>query len=512
MPQFFNLIFRYLIVGIFLISEGLLFAQTKAQIQGRQFNSWSVQQLNQCTKQLRRAPPVWVVPTGYDIEKDSVKTKAKNQNFVVGEQVESTQPFVLPKRSIVQLSPKAQSYFELGGNANKLIGVRVLSVAPENTKLGEDDLGKVKDTAAFRDHKKKSSIKPQFAAPGDLGFLKMEDIEKVQDQKGYVFMVKKETPLHQFLSSQRSDIESFALQLHQQDGKFLVNECCGQVTNREQKKVEVCKDFAIYKVIDLDSGNEVQLDSPLEAECEDCLMRHVIPMQKDFAQPLASILSAIKTDSALESISSISKLNFVDARGYVQIPVDPSDSNSESRRAPFGSMQYEPEKGNADLYLKPEVACGLTQALKTWQTKHCPNNSPDCRIEFGNASHAVHDKTTTNKNAWPHASHDSGECIDIRPNYKKASSDGRTFMIWKNGRWIENPQFDETKFINMMNLFNQLGPDTCFTSHTRMNGLFPSANCTRIDDHNDHLHICFPRYNGSKLNNKLLNACQNGVK
>jgi len=501
-PNFVDLIFRSVFAGIFLISSGNLYAQTKAQIQGRQFNSWSVQQLNQCTKQLRRAPPVWVVPTGYDAQRDSAKRK--NQNFVVGEQVESTQPFVLPKRSIVQLSPKAQRYYELGDSTNKLIGVRVLSVAPENAKLGEDDLGKIKDVANYREHKTKPSMKPQFAAAGDLGFLKMEDIEKVQDQKGYVFMVKKETPLHQFLSNQRSDIESFALQLHQQDGKFLVNECCGEVLNREQKKVQVCKDFAIYKVIDLGSGDEVPLGSPLEADCEDCLMKHVIPMQKDFAQPLASILSAIKTDSALETISSVSKLNFVDSRGYVQIPVDPSDSNSEYRRAPFGSMQYEPEKGNADLYLKPEVACGFTQVLKTWQKKYCSDNSPTCRIEFGNASHAVHDRNTPNKNAWPHASHDSGECLDVRPNYKRAIvSEGRTFG---------STQFDETKFINMMNLFNQLGPNTCFTANQKMNRLFQSsAKCVYLPDHNDHLHICFPRYHGSKLNNKLLNACQNGV-
>jgi hypothetical protein len=500
-PNFVDLIFRSVFAGIFLISSGNLYAQTKAQIQGRQFNSWSVQHLNQCTKQLRRAPPVWVVPTGYDAQRDSAKRK--NQNFVVGEQVESTQPFVLPKRSIVQLSPKAQRYYELGDNTNKLIGVRVLSVAPENTKLGEDDLGKIKDVANYREHKTKTSMKPQFAAAGDLGFLKMEDIEKVQDQKGYVFMVKKETPLHQFLSNQRSDIESFALQLHQQDGKFLVNECCGEVLNREQKKVQVCKDFAIYKVIDLGSGDEVPLGSPLEADCEDCLMKHVIPMQKDFAQPLASILSAIKTDSALETISSVSKLNFVDSRGYVQIPVDPSDSSSEYRRAPFGSMQYEPEKGNADLYLKPEVACGFTQVLKTWQKRYCSDNSPNCRIEFGNASHAVHDRKTRNKNAWPHESHDRGECMDIRPNYKKSTNEGRTFS---------SSQFDETKFINMMNLFNQLGPESCFTSHNKMNRLFQnSAGCSYRSDHDDHLHICFPRYNGSKLNNKLLNACQNGV-
>ena len=502
MPQFCNFIFRHLVVGIFLISDGNLYAQTRAQVQGQQINSWNVRQLNQCTKQLRRAPPVWVVPTGYDIDRDPVSSK--NKNYVVGEQRESSQPFVLPKRSIVQLSPKAQSYFELGGNANKLIGVRVLSVAPENSKLAEDDLGKVKDVAVYREHKKRSSIKPQFASAGDVGFLKMEDIEKVQDQKGYVFMVKRETPLHQFLSNQRSDIESFALQLHQQDGKFLVNECCGEILNREKKKVEVCRDFAIYKVIDLDSGDEVQLDSPLEAECEDCLMKHVIPMQKEFARPLASILAAIKTDTALESISSISKLNFVDGRGYVQIPVDPSDSSSASRRGPFGSMQYEPEKGNADLYLKPEVACGFTQVLKTWQRKYCPNNSPDCRIEFGNASHAIHNSSTTNKAAWPHASHDSGECIDVRPNYKRSSNGGRTFG---------SSDFDEIKFINMMNLFNQLGPESCFTSNNRMNRLFQnSAGCSYRSDHNDHLHICFPRNIGSKLNNKLLNACQNGVK
>lgn len=504
MPQFCNLIFRSIVVGIFLISNVNLYAQTRAQIQGKQdkVKSWSIRELNQCTKRLRTAPPVWVVPTKYDAESD--KQARINQNYTVGLHRNRINPFVLPKRSAVQLSPLAQSFFERGTSPDALVGVRVLTVAQENSMLAESDYSKIKDVAKYRQQKKSTSPKPQFASAGDIGYLHLKDIEKVRDQEGYVFMVKKETPLYQFLSDERSDIESFALQLHQQDGKFLVNECCREILNQSQQVAKDCRDFAIYKVIDLDSGNEVALDSQLEAECEDCLMKHVIPMHKEFVKPLASILAAIKTDTALETISSISKLNFVDSRGYVQIPVDPADSSSESRRGPFGSMQYEPEKGNADLYLKPEVACGFTQVLKTWQKKYCPNNSADCRIEFGNASHAVHNSSTSNKVAWPHASHDSGECIDVRPNYKRGSTGGRTFG---------SSDFDEIKFINMMNLFNQLGPESCFTSHNKMNRLFQnSAGCSYRSDHNDHLHICFPRNIGSKLNNKLLNACQNGVK
>lgn len=479
-------------VGLSLGTPMSLMAQN--QVSDTSHRGYTMEDLPLCKKETRIAPPLWVTVTGYDSVND--KNAKVNKNYMIGEQKKSTQPFIVPKRSIVQLHPKSQALLEeLELNPSKklspkaLLGVRVLSVPPDSKKLHENALENIKKIASFRDHYKDGNIEPEFAKPGSVGYLEFGDLERVKDQKGYIFMLKKDSPLLKKISEDTGE-EDVALELAQENGKYLVNHCC---------KDGICRDFAIYKALNPKTGKEIKTNVSLEAECESCLANESIPMKKDFMKPLQGLVDVLNQ----ERETSLSQFNFVDSRGFVQLPLGDQDIKTRNKQGPFGSIKYSPEQGNADVYLKPEVACGFTQVLKTWQKKYCPNNAASCRIEFGNASHALYEGSTYDKR-WPHNSHSNGECIDIRPNYKVPKDGGRNF---------QSVQFDKEKFRNFMNLATQLGPDMCFTARNDLNKEFRnSANCSYDSNHDDHLHICFPRKNGTELNNKLMNACLNGVK
>lgn len=451
-----------------------------------------MEELPLCKKAYRAAPPVWVTVTGYDTKTDQ---KAKvNRNYLIGERKDIKQPFIVPKRSLVTLHPQSQALFENSPSKKispqTLLGVRVLSIPPDSKKLHENASESVKKVTTYRDHLLGKKTNPEFAIPGSRGYLKYEDLEKVEEQKGYVFMLKKDSPLLKKISEDTGEAD-VALELAQEDGKYIVNHCCDNDG--------VCRDFAIYKALNPKTGEEIKTKISLESDCESCLASQGIAIQKDFMQPLKGLLDVLNKEQKI----SLSQFNFVDSRGFVQLPVSDLDLKTGHKQGPYGSIQYSPEKGNADIYLKPETACGFTQVLKTWQKKFCPNNSPDCRIEFGNASHAFYEKSTGN-NKWPHNTHSNGECIDIRPNYKVAKDGGRKF---------NSKDFDKAKFKNFMDLAEQLGPDMCFTNRNDLNKEYKeTANCLYDKNHDDHLHICFPRKHGDQPNQKLLDACLNGVK
>lgn len=463
------------------------------------YSGWTTRELKQCKKISRIAPPHWVMTTAYD--SDKAARQPPNQNYKLGEQIESESPFLVPKRSIVQIHPKFQERFEQQkehlSKKMDFVRVRVLSVPPENKKLLEADSGGVKRIVRHR------HPRTQIATPGSEGFMRFQDLEAVQDQKGYVFAVKKDSEIYDYLESKNLGTDTFALKLYQENGKYLVNHCCGEVVseNSSTPTVTICRDFAIYEVLDAKTGESIKGLSPLEVDCESCYLKSMIAISNDFLKPLQGVLAAIKTDSAFRHINSFEKVNLVDSRGFVQIPVQPISDKHDARQGPFGSIHYNAEKGDSDLYMKPESACGFMQVLKSYQRKYCPDGKDNCQIRFGNASHAYYNSAIARgQSFWPHSSHDSGECVDIRPVYKSGCDGDCSFR---------SSQFQADQFKKLMQLMESAGADQCLIGHTTISREFSS--CSYQSDHDDHLHICFPVKKGSELNNRLIKACEKGI-
>lgn len=490
----------------------------------------SVTDLPYCRRELRDHPPLWVTDPGYDADSDSPKktnsSQFANKNYtqglvgVSGPNIPQNH-IMIPRRSVVQIPTENQQIRDmlrrnrnLRENADLWVPVKVLSTPPINEKLAQAK--SVTISKVSQDRQKKSAGFPEDAKVSNtilktplVGRMRLRDLEPTEKQGDFVFIVKKDSPLLTALVDPRNPMsattEPFALELFKVKDQFQVNRCCNKPFEQEVSNVEkVCRDFAVFKVIGArnSNDNEITFASP----CENCILESLVPMSRDFLKPLEDLLRGLQQqdESALTSLAKIEQLNFIDTRGLVQIPVADIENNDDGQRGPFWSYHYQKESGNADLYLKPESACGFIQVLKHWNERHCPTGKHDCRIEFGNASHAYY-TAGVNTQAWEHRGHDTGECIDIRPFKKNATgpSSGRNF-----GR-----QFNRADFEKLMRLFDQIGADSCFVADSKIAEQFRS--CAYRQDHNDHLHICFPKnnvVNGKPVpNQKLLKACQEGI-
>ncbi len=467
----------------------------------RAASGWSLKELKVCQKAYRKAPPLWVIPTGFDT--GTGKSRGPNKNYIKGESTDSDSPLFLPKRAIVQLFPSSQSKLEnLNSQTLKqadYLRVRVLSVPPQNEKLLESPSGGIKEIIQPRRRDN------PLATPGDHGFIRYQDLEKLENQSQYIFMVKKDSALFQFLENRNLGADAFALKFHQEGDKYVVNNCCGEVDHPEKRgtQVKICRDFAIFRILDANTGEILDHVSPLEVNCESCYLNGLVALKKDFLSPLQNVLKSVSQDSVFKNLNSISQINFVDTRGFIQIPVIPVASDPSTRKGPFGSQHYTAEKGEADLYMRPESACGFVRVLEKWQKQECPRGDASCQVRFGNASHAHYNSSMAQGSPfWPHYSHDTGECIDIVPMYKNGCDGGCSF---------HSSSSQNQKMKSLLDLMIAAGADNCFISHR---SLIQSSRgtCTYDSNHDDHLHICFPVKKNSRPNAKLLETCQKGLK
>lgn len=466
----------------------------------------------ECHPATIKTPPIFVVPTGYDSasDEDAVTRKKESQyanyykgNSSVDERGRAVgKPYIVPKRSIVQVSDVYRNQIENSGTLSKFQGsewipVKVLSLPPENKKLQEAHLKSTKSIAKYQYQRN-----VQEASVGSVGFMQLSNLEKIEKQKDYVFIVKQDSELFTGLNNylNQNDYESLVpmvLKLKQNDEGFEVNQCCIEGTTR-------CSNYPIFEVMNVKDEKGQAVDLPVDTDCFTCeknIFKSIVPIEESILDPIRSILShpslgLPEGTSDVKRAASITHLNFVDSRGFVQIPIS---GEGPKKTGPFKSLHYGAESGDADVYMKPDVACGFMQFLKAWDKK-C-NGRDDCVIEFGDASHASHKSCTRRKNQagqvvcsepWPHVSHTDGECLDINTS-----------------------RMAKKQLAPMTNMLKKLGSAKCLTMDKN---ILAQGGCTydKTGVHDTHMHICFPTNSGhtgnSIPNPKLKEACEKGVK
>ncbi len=455
----------------------------------------------ECCLVSQKSPPLFVIPTGFDpaTGQDAVERRreAKYANYISGAKTLSPsssvvgKPFVLPKRSIVQVAEMYRDLIEERGElvkTNRLgvwVPVRVVSLPPTNNRLLSSNLQSVKNIA-----KPTFTAAVELAQVGDTGFVKVSDLEKIDKQRDYVFIVKRDTELFKSLNEtlQKNNLESlqpYALRLKESEDGFEVRQCCSGNPRR-------CQNFPIFEVLNVRDRQGRGVDMPLDEDCLTCrqqMLSSLTPIEEHQLKPIRSILS--HPSLGLPSgrlIASLTDLNFVDSRGFVQIPL--LDRGEEKRIGPFNSRHYGPESGDADVYMRSDVACGFMQFLKAWD-QACKGHD-DCLIEFGDASHALHkNKVRTENSPWPHESHTNGECLDINTS-----------------------RMSDRYLAPMIKMLQQLGPNSCLTLRP---SLLKGGGCSYDSSgtHETHMHICFPsnlsQTGANQRNAKLDRACQKGV-
>jgi hypothetical protein len=465
----------------------------------------------ECHHTKMQTPPVMVVPPGFDADsnKDTVDQGKEKlfANYKIAKGANSRlldngNALMVPKRSIVLVSDTYREILERKGNFNgeEWIPVQVLSTPPENTKLEESSAAGAQKIAKYPYSQTLSDHRDvEYAQKGSLGLLRAADLEKTDDQKNYSFLVKHDSELFQglndyFAKKGLKAFEPYALKMKHDESGYSVNQCCSTTTKR-------CSSYPIFHILNVRDKNGNRVEVPIEANCFTCqnnVFSSIVPVPDYQVNPLRSILAhptlgLPENSNDFAKMASIAHLNFVDSRGFVQIPLT---GNGAQRSGPYNSTHYSPESGDGDVYVKPDVACGFIELLKAWNKLH-PGGVEGSRIEFGNASHAFY-KNRSSK--WGHVGHANGECIDI-----------------------DTLRLNPNNFSALVNLLKKTGSGMCISSIQDL----IRAGCNDIQhmsdpdgelhkEHRNHVHVCFPS-NGSSYgtsspkNVKLKQACEQGV-
>lgn len=392
----------------------------------------------------------------------------------------------LPRRSIVSVRENAQ---ELLKDPHALIAVEVVSPADtdfHDTKLAESASTESSSRGLRRWSAHLSRL--DKAQAGTKGFLHSQALERVSD---YTFILKEDSPIVKDLGLDANGV--FALRPQMEMGHYLVNECCYEEHPSSTwiapyyPQEKRCARTYSFELIDQTGTYE----APLLLDTENCeITQGLLPMQNDLGdiEEILTVLSLNKNDNR---DFRLSQFEVLDSRGLVKLPLDYDDvvtlddGSVLGVSGPYDSFHYSPDdEGNSDVYIKPYAACAFMQVLKT-HSEVC--RTAGCQLQFGNL---YHDRS------WGvHASHGSGDCIDVRPLKKEDGFAGLT-------HWSSN--YDSEKTQKLVELLKSAGAEPIFFNDPKVYRGDPAVR--RLDHHDDHIHFCF-----KPDNDRVRQACDKGI-
>tara|TARA_B100001971_G_scaffold215193_1_gene259928 strand:+ start:4595 stop:5995 length:1401 start_codon:yes stop_codon:yes gene_type:complete len=386
-----------------------------------------------------------------------------------------TRQSFIPRRSIVKVPKESQ---HLVGTPSSYVKVEVLGINDDefhNENLNER--GKLR-----RATNKLTSL-PKVEL-GEKGYLHSKSVEKVDE---FTFVVTEDSPLLHFPQLQAMDVAAITPR-RTGDGKFLTNRCCySSFIFHTSVQVEypdepICTDEYVFQIVYADGSKGDSIGVDLNA-CH--VANNLMPLKDQDFLAMANFIKVAKGDSALNF--STNKLELLDSRGIVKVPLDYENYDADTRSAPgpYGSLHYNlDDKGSADAYAKPMTACTFMEILKT-QQEECSGYG--CQIQFGNMYHP--------KNWGPHETHYTGKCIDIRP----LRIDNTTYAMT-----YHNPVYDLDKTIELIKLLRRAGATNIYFNDWNVRKELPYVG--RVTGHDNHIHFCL-----DPENEDVQKACRDGI-
>lgn len=207
--------------------------------------------------------------------------------------------------------------------------------------------------------------------------------------------------------------------------------------------------------------------------------------------------------------------------GYIRLHVEPYAPGPKDQhivgKGPNGYYVHYQEFENvehSDLFAKPHTACALYDALKDWKTK-CheilpPSESTDrrCTPQIGDMAFVTPGRTRNGLDPLKHATHYSGECVDVRPF--------RTDDLWRE-TWAQRPskkqiqeqedyyaQYDRALTEAFIEFLKKRGAGPFFFNDDVLSKKL--SFLYHVPGHHNHIHVCF-----GKKSPLVRDSCLKGV-
>lgn len=350
----------------------------------------------------------------------------------------------------------------------------------------------------------------------EIGFINPKALRKAND---FAFYVNEDAPA--YTTPNRGVLNNKSIIPTIIDGEFKIKRCCENYFLYEKGLQTLCVDDYFFDIFET-NGEKVEEISYEFLKCGALQNITAIPLENKFElEALTKFLLDSASSSGMFTRYGIDELEIVmsnEGIKLVKLPLDEMTGQGAFNTKPYNSD----DKGGTDFFLKPKSMCGFMGLAKKF-TNEC--QSIGCQVQFGDMYHE--------KQWGDHKSHESGECVDIRP-FRKNHDDITRNEPWhemmlnpdktSTKKWIpntmkRNPRYDREKTQQFIEMAIKEGATDIFFNDPEINKAHSSIiNRKKIkpedsssvwdhwweirgniysDDpsHNDHIHLCFKEQN-----------------
>lgn len=184
-----------------------------------------------------------------------------------------------------------------------------------------------------------------------------------------------------------------------------------------------------------------------------------------------------------------------DYKGFIRLPLDQEKASFEISGVAFDASFVHYHGGDplkSDTWGKSNTLCGVMAMASSW-AQQCKGDN--CTLQIGDIAFPTGAKSLKAKNQGKvldplgHATHHTGECVDIRPFRK----DGILAPV----TWNQMDIYDSNQTRNFLKFAEEFGAKTIyFNDPMAIKGL---ASASPHKGHDDHIHMCFyPPEKGGK--------------
>lgn len=357
---------------------------------------------------------------------------------------------IIPRRSIVKVKKGSE---EFAKHPDSYIPVEVLGVA--DTDYHDDNLakGRLRSSSGTNKWQKLKKVNK-----GKKGFIYTKSLKKA-DQ--YTYIVTEDSPILE--DNGLSDMGVVAIKpVKDLSGGYQVEKCCEAESIKVTPKIPICTTKYSFRLVYADDteGKEIFID--VDA-CH--IADNLIPFKN---KDISALMNHINLATNAGIGFDLSKIELIDEKGMVKMPLEYDKFDGNGIPGPFGSYHYNTDDtGASDAYGKPLTTCAFMKVLEQNQ-KDC--TTAGCQVEFGDMFHL--------RDWGPHKSHGSGHCIDIRPLKKEASLAGTSY---------HSRIYDREKTKKFIKLLKKAGGTSIIFDDPKVSGVLRSGN----ESHADHIHVCF---------------------
>lgn len=317
-----------------------------------------------------------------------------------------------------------------------------------------------------------------FVEKGDEGYIWSKSLKAPSEEN--VFILTEDTYLTPDVAD--SNLKGKGLRpIVNADGDFKRRVCCEVNVSKQEPN---CETSYMYNVIG-SSENDPYQNKVVFAD-HTCFEKDIRPLTNESHGHFNDLVNFMNANYNQEI--QLTDLEFNDF-GRARLPLAwEENSTATISGAGVGDKFVFYKNGDpfqSDTWGRPTTICSLYNLTDRFYDECIAKpgrSTEDCQARVGDLSFVTPGEKSNGKDLLGHSSHESGNCIDLRP-FRSDENYGPTEVGGAGYNRALNEEF--------IDIAKEMGASPIYLNDSGI------KNSTYMDDHHNHIHICFPPENST---------------